>query len=170
MKIENTLENRTKFVLQYCGQDILRAGTATFEEFQYSECVQFTYTIGKSSYLDLTPLSQITDEHAIEVIKIFKGYSGMHKSTTKIDRDSKEIFKQFYWTNPFVDGGFQGIDDQTVIANFSNEGIHVLKSNRESDYWYALDFLRSQGYALPWMGISVQELIEWGWVKIKEEL
>lgn len=29
------------------------------------------------------------------------------------------------------------------------------------------DILRSRGYALPFMGISVEELVEWGWVKLK---
>lgn len=29
-----------------------------------------------------------------------------------------------------------------------------------------IDFLRSRGYALPWMGVSVEQQIEWGWVKL----
>ena len=32
-----------------------------------------------------------------------------------------------------------------------------------------VDWLRSKGYALSWMGLSVEELVEYGWVKIKEE-
>lgn len=32
-----------------------------------------------------------------------------------------------------------------------------------------VDFLRSRGYALPWMGLSVDQLIEYGWVKLKED-
>lgn len=31
------------------------------------------------------------------------------------------------------------------------------------------DFLRSKGYALPWMGLSVEKLVEYGWVKLKEK-
>ncbi|MGN0003343.1 MAG: hypothetical protein ACI35V_07905 [Sphingobacterium composti] len=31
------------------------------------------------------------------------------------------------------------------------------------------DFLRSKGYALPWMGLSVEELVNIGWVKLKGE-
>ena len=31
------------------------------------------------------------------------------------------------------------------------------------------DYLRSKGYALPWMGLSVEEMIEAGWIKLKEE-
>lgn len=32
-----------------------------------------------------------------------------------------------------------------------------------------LDYLRSIGIALPWMGLSVEEIIGYGWVKIKEK-
>ena len=30
-----------------------------------------------------------------------------------------------------------------------------------------VDYLRSKGYALPWMGLSVQEMIDAGWIKLK---
>ena len=30
------------------------------------------------------------------------------------------------------------------------------------------DFLRSRGYALPWMGLSVDELCQAGWIKLQE--
>lgn len=29
-----------------------------------------------------------------------------------------------------------------------------------------VDFLRSKGYALPWMELSVEEMIEFGWIKL----
>jgi len=31
------------------------------------------------------------------------------------------------------------------------------------------DYLRSKGYALPWMGLSVEKQIEYGWVKLEKE-
>jgi len=31
------------------------------------------------------------------------------------------------------------------------------------------DFLRSKGYALPWMGLSVENLEEYGWIKLKKQ-
>ena len=33
---------------------------------------------------------------------------------------------------------------------------------------YEIDYLRSKGYALPWMDLSVQDLINYGWVKLIE--
>ena len=32
-----------------------------------------------------------------------------------------------------------------------------------------ISFLRSKGYALPYMGISVEQQIEWGWIKLKQQ-
>lgn len=32
------------------------------------------------------------------------------------------------------------------------------------------DYLRSRRYALPWMGLSVEHLIEYGWVKLQEPI
>jgi len=31
------------------------------------------------------------------------------------------------------------------------------------------DFLRSKGYALPFMGLSVEKMVEHGWIKLKTE-
>ncbi len=33
---------------------------------------------------------------------------------------------------------------------------------------YEADYLRSKGYAVPWMDLSVDDLVEYGWVKIVE--
>jgi hypothetical protein len=31
-----------------------------------------------------------------------------------------------------------------------------------------VDYLRSKGYALPYMGISIEKQLEYGWIKLKE--
>lgn len=31
-----------------------------------------------------------------------------------------------------------------------------------------IDYIRSKGYALPWMGLSVEQQIEYGWIKLKD--
>lgn len=39
-----------------------------------------------------------------------------------------------------------------------------------SNYNYEeITYLRSKGYALPWMGLSVEQQIEYGWIKLIEE-
>lgn len=42
-------------------------------------------------------------------------------------------------------------------------------SNRSTEVRViACDFLRSKGYAVTWMGLSVEELVAAGWIKLKE--
>lgn len=36
-------------------------------------------------------------------------------------------------------------------------------------YAKIVDFLRSKDYALPWMGLSVESMIEAGWIKLSEK-
>lgn len=45
----------------------------------------------------------------------------------------------------YIDKGYKGIDS------------HIL------------DYLRSKGYALPWMGLSIETLQEYGWIKLKTD-
>ena len=40
-----------------------------------------------------------------------------------------------------------------------------LKSNLDRN----IDQLRNLGYVLPWMDLSVEDLVEYGWVKLKED-
>ena len=52
---------------------------------------------------------------------------------------------------------FQSLDDKG----------YILRHGRR-DYFtgYDVDFLRSKGYAITFMGLSVEEQIEYGWIKL----
>lgn len=108
--MENTIENKSKFFAQYWGQKVLRA----------SKNHELTWTITdsnnpvESEYLNLKPLSAITDEDRDYCVSMWRG-----------------VFKKEFDLS-------QG------------------------------DFLRSKGYALPWMGLSVETMIEYGWIKLAE--
>lgn len=52
-----------------------------------------------------------------------------------------------------------GNDDRAL--GFKNGG------NIEQCKPWVIDYLRSKGYALPWMRLSVEDQIEYGWVKLK---
>lgn len=43
----------------------------------------------------------------------------------------------------------------------------LINSNNWNNY-NTYDYLRSKGYALPWMGLPVEQLTEYGWVKLKK--
>lgn len=52
----------------------------------------------------------------------------------------------------------------------------ISDEDKEHAYWLVypitvinIDFLRSKGYALPWMGLSVEEMVEYGWIRLKRQ-
>ena len=70
MELSNNLENKAKFFALYYGQKVLciRKNESPllyvgFDDLQNNK-------VREDDYLELTPISQITDEHAIEVEKI----------------------------------------------------------------------------------------------------
>jgi hypothetical protein len=131
MKTENTLENKAKFFAQYWGQyvsGIIGAGR--------TKRLGEEIPLNLSAYLQLTALSLITDEDAIEVAKI-RSYSDLFTG--------KEIVK-------YIDNG----NYEVTIKFWPSEIIAIT------------DFLRSKGYALPWMDLSVKGLIAYGWIKLTE--
>lgn len=69
-------------------------------------------------------------------------------------------------------------EDASSLRGFINKGdflFYLRKCKNQYDFIDSnlslenLDYLRSRGYALPWMGLSVEELVNRGWVKLKGE-
>ena len=133
MKIENTLENKAKFFTQYWGQDVLCRvifGKNKNEIIMHNTpCSNLKLGEIIDSYLELKPLSRISDEDAIEISKEYPAFG------SDIRNSVKELFQEF--------------DDLELSIKTG-------------------DYLRSKGYALPWMDLSVEDLVEYGWVKLKE--
>lgn len=131
--MKNTLENKERFFGHYMNQNVLshpsyKGKTNCLEP---SLIILITTKNDFSEYfLLLKSLSDITDEDAIEVSKIY---------------------------NPF-----QCLDYELHLSR-GRKIVH--KNNRLSIH--CIDYLRLKGYAVPYMGLSVETLIEYGWVKIK---
>lgn len=161
--IENTLENKAKFLSIYLGQTIrypnvegskiekCKLVSVGFEgiDANYPRkrdgCVG-DYLSWKSNgnhnsnaihaYLELKSLSSITDEDAQTVAELFH-QADMQLSPHDLAQCDIETVKDT-------------IEDLTLITPIA-------------------DFLRSRGYALSWMGVSVETLVEWNWTKLKED-
>lgn len=74
------------------------------------------------------------------------------------DQDAKaisEIEKDWSTEDPVVRG-------KALIRDFDYTSLEPLKVVQ------IVDYLRSKGYALHWMGLSVEKQIEYGWVKLKK--
>ena len=145
MKTQNTLENKAKFFAQYWKQDVLCRvifGKNKNEIIMHNTpCSNLKLGEIIDSYLELKPLSQIGDEDAIKVSKIF----GL--------------------------GHLQGAVKELILSIFRtsiNDSGTTSSTNGIKNWLQVFDYLRSKGYALPWMDLSVEDLVEYGWVKLKE--
>jgi len=141
--MENNLENKARFFAQYWGHRIGKT-----QPKQFGLQVVNEYLIDKlfdKSILELTSLSAITDEDAIEVKKIVKD--------------------TMYWDD--------GEDRNEFNINYLKRGIERMVC-QNTGCWltvknlsYMIDYLRSKGYAMPYLDASVEDLVSMGWVKLK---
>ena len=137
MKTQNTLENKAKFFAQYFGQHVLYFSSDFLRKIDNLTL----NSIEDDDFLELKPLSQISDEDAIEVSKIF----GL--------------------------GHLQGAIKELILSIFRtsiNDSGTTSSTNGIKNWIQVFDYLRSKGYALPYMDLSVEDLVEYGWVKLKE--
>lgn len=131
MKLENTLENKARFFALYWNLNIGKC-----KSYHRNVITRISAdTIDIIDYLELTPLSLITDEDINEVIRIFDA----------VDKSISE-------------NGCREATYEEVKRDI--EALTILD--------YISGYLRSKGYAVPWMGMSVDDLVSYGWVKIKE--
>ena len=125
-------------------------------------------------YLELTPLSSITDEDAVEVAKLLgiepESFCDEEDEVDGIAR-SKENVSLNYWYRC-----------SSETEEYDITGHEICRANEltliSGTMWgipdpktviVITDYLRSKGYALPWMGLSVEEMIEYRWIKLKEK-
>lgn len=91
------------------------------------------------NYLCLISLENIKTEHIIELSKLY----------FQSAFDSKII------------------GNQIIISYYEGDNISEWVINIDFDR-IAIDYLRSKGYAVDWMGLTVEEMIEAGWIKLIE--
>lgn len=147
--MENTLENKVIFLNQYLGQNVILYDVkrpvkliGSMYNVVYLEYKrEIKYVAVENVVAELTPLSMISDEDAIECANILidKGDS---------IRD-KEDAKKHYWRG--------------LILSL-RESSDVFLSNT-----HIYQYLQSKDYALPYLGVSVEEQISRNWIKLRTE-
>lgn len=130
-------EEKAKFFALYWLQKVAKLPHMPKYTFKVNSAAAVVKNI-KNWYLLLTPLSDITDEGAVEVAKIC-GFTTSLKSMGK-------------W---FVLG-----DDAPLTRN----GDLMTRT-----HLIICDYLRSKGYALPYLNHSVEDQIKKGWIKLREK-
>jgi hypothetical protein len=124
---------------QYWGQTI-----AKHERDNKNEIREVSSTLDLESmgwYLELKSVSDISDEDAIEIAKMF---------TLGIEREFIVLKNGFYKT--FVSWGESRFEKLLI-----DDAVDKQKT---------VDYLRSKGYALPYDGLSVEKQIEYNWIKL----
>lgn len=185
--IKNTPENKAKFFALYLNQRVF-----WHEEYGKEVAIldsikietRYGYLVEGYKLL-LTPLSQITDEDAIEIAKILnpelypdpkfkisKGYSerGHNISENVLCIEVKNLIpfpieRYYLWSLIQIDLE----ENEVITGSFENDG-DLLVDDHSENILHVYDYLRSRGYALPWFGLSVEELVNRGWVKLKEAI
>ncbi len=148
MKTENTLENKAKFFAQYWGQHLIIMGSFLRKIDNLT-----LDSIENDDFLELKPLSQISDEDVIQ------GITYLYNITREALGEILEI--KHYDT-------FSSITTIGIGCNFkTSRSIHHWRGTKKIGSVEA-DYFRSKGYALHYMDLSVEDLIEYGWVKLEE--
>ena len=149
MKTQNTLENKARFFAQYWGQHVLYFSSDFLRKIDNLTLD----SIENDDFLELKPLSQISDEDVIQ------GITYLYNITREALGEILEI--KHYDT-------FSSITTIGIGCNFkTSRSIHHWRGTKKIGSVEA-DYFRSKGYALPYMDLSVEDLVEYGWVKLKE--
>lgn len=142
MKTENTPENKAKFFALYYGQKLL------FAKHEYDPSARYIIDATKDLThgiwgIELTPIHLISDDDCKEIASLY-GWDEIKQKDPK--RYAERIF-QFKIDFP-------------SICDHDHMGRHRI---------CVFDYLRSKGYALPWMNLSVEDMIGYGWIKLKKK-
>lgn len=140
----NTLENKAKFFAQYWGQKLWKE----YKNINCHDTVDILEELTNNDYLEIAPLLSITDGHAIELYRQVL-YKKTHYESHQLTIDDEiNQGKELAFSCLYLKGGYCGFSAGTGL--------------------FVSDYLRSKGYALPYLGLSVEKQIEYGWVKLKE--
>ena len=140
MKTQNTLENKSIFFAQYWGQHVLYFSSDFLRKIDNLTLD----SVENDDYLELKPLSQITDEDAIQ---------GIMFTYNKTYEDLGKILEVKHYNT------FSSITTTRGGENFkTSRSIHHWNGDRKIGS-KECDYFRSKGYALPWMDLSVEDLV-----------
>lgn len=175
-----TLDMKAKLFAQYWGQNVYNNRNYPDDKpNQLLDHVLLHFT-NDHEFLELKPLSSITDEDAIEVAKLVHQRPNANFKVTRKWESPFSIHVE--WTDNINCCHHLSINSRGNInanKNFGeyqgdkaksfkhNIGENDLTASLPVPYIAIVDYLRSKGYALPWMGYSVEDMVQAGWIKLK---
>lgn len=184
MKLENTLENKTKFFAQYWGQDVLCRvifGKNKNEIIMHNTpCSNLKLGEIIDSYLELKPLSQISDEDINFVAKVCHQVPNLTFEikrqddivhATNMDNYGIERHICINFKYATINCNMRIPDDNDKLVNYKVNVAEIhMNASRVVGYIQSVDYLRSKGYALPYNDLSIDDLIKKGWLILKNKV
>ncbi len=162
-------ELKQRFFAQYWGQFVLI--TPHQEVFRRPCRDNNLWYTNYGSYLILKNIENINDEDLKELGDILfkdvkKGYDNISYS--------KEVNESVMYLNMHVSG--RKNPEYAIVFTKDGFGLTNLKSDGGLDYkwsicryiYQAVDFLRFKGYLIPFMHLSIQDILNKGWARYEE--
>lgn len=138
--MENNNDNKAKFFAQYWGQKVV------VRDVKHDDIL---FNVWANTIIEV-----ISDQR-------IKSYLELNCLSNITDEHALSISKTCY----------RGLEAHTVEAG-KNIALGLVKEysilHVGEVLIFVTDFLRAKGYALPWMELSVEQLVSLGWVKLKE--
>ena len=147
---ETDLNLKARFFALYWGQKVfkyhIKGSHINIEDISNILLVSKSKDINHI-FLHLKPLSRISDEDALWTI------NNHH----------------FKFENPILElSKLKALTKEIHISYIFNDATRHLILKPENLYPHNYDYLRSKGYALPYMDLSVEDLQNYGWIKLEE--
>lgn len=180
--MDNTFENKAKFFVQYWGQHVIFnriKGTGFHPVLGFP--VEHN-SVMNNCHLHLKPLSVLTDEEALSLAKLLspsndceykvsKGYvdNGIDSPFEDIVCVETKVFikhplaEKYYLSNLLM---IDTSDGEILKVEFSNDGEDHCDAPCEN-ILEMYDILRFNGYAIPFMGLSVETMVKYGWIRFE---
>jgi len=138
--MENKLHNKEKFFAQYWGQEVFcEKETESKDSFT-------TYAVMYREPVNHNSLCYIDSKSYLEL-----------KSLKKVSDEDAIVLGKYRYREPKM------LTHLEIGKSLINEFFTSPKTKIEH---FEADYLRSKGYALPFIGLSVEMMIAYGWIKL----
>lgn len=165
MKPQLTPELKERFLAQYWGQRVFFVNDSVNEIYDIDSNFQDAHECEKEFiYALLRPISSLTDDEAIEVA--ISSLMPITFKTACIRRFDHPNHKSMSTITVLLD-----TDNLEVLINQESAYISISANGKKMGIFNPAGYIQkllSLGIAIPFMGHSVGDLVNAGWVKLKE--
>jgi len=172
----NNFDTKNKLFGQYIGQNVYCDDSTGIKNEDFYSLYHSVGDMSETSYLNLKSIEDITDDDAIEVAKLAHQIDG--EFTINRNEEPKEFLihiKKYtkvltYHTsiNKYccinTNWFFKDPDEDSKV----NIGEIITTSRKPVPYIAIVDYLRSKGYAVPFLSMSVEVMVDYGWIKLEQ--